>query len=254
MDIAVLGATGTMGALVSERLLEQGHHVRPLARNAGVDALDVGSLREAMAGADAVVDAFNHLTLDGGRAVRLFSAVATNVARAAESTGVRRILDVGIFGASDPAVHRIYGRYRGKAAQEEIYRRAATPSTIVLSAQWFSLIPMVVRQATLGPVAVLPAMRMAPVAAESVADLIAADLEHDDGERRTHSIRGPEQMSSAEAARRWMSVRGDVDGLRPRIVLDLPYFGRAIAGGGLVPRTGVVDPITLEQWLRDATS
>lgn len=123
----------------------------------------------------------------------------------------------------------------------------------MLSTQWFSLIPMVVRQATLGPVAVLPAMRMAPVAAESVADLIAADLEHDDGERRTLAIRGPEEMGSAEAARRWMAARGDVDGLRPRLVADVPFFGRAIADGGLVPRTGVVDPITLEQWLREAT-
>ena len=250
MDIAVLGATGTLGALVAEELEGRGHKVRRISRSAGADARSIGDMTRLLSGADAVVDATNSITLSAAKAVQFFSTVATNVALAATQANVGRILLVSIYGAADPAVSRFYGYYRGKAAQEQLYRKSPIPSTIVRSTQWFELIPTVVKMASLGPVAMLPSMLMAPVSAEAVARLIADDLESPGDENREISIRGSERVGAAEAARHWRNVRGDIDGMRPQLILEAPYLGREIARGGLIPHHGVVDELTLDEWLR----
>jgi uncharacterized protein YbjT (DUF2867 family) len=253
MDIAVIGATGTLGRLLVARLDQAGHHVRPLSRGAGVDALSGQGLEEALAGADVVVDTLNVTTLRADRAISTFTRTSQRISRAAEQAGVRRIVLVSIAGAADPAVHRRYGYYRGKAAQERVYALMRTPVTIVHSTQWFELASLLLATASLGPVAVLPRMRMAPVAADSVAALVVREIEADAAQARdadrSVAIRGPEEMTGAELVRRILDRRGRLAGRSPRLVLDLPVLGRGMAGGGLIPAEAETDAVTLEDWL-----
>ncbi|MFC7401587.1 SDR family oxidoreductase [Citricoccus sp. GCM10030269] len=257
MKVVVLGATGTIGSLLVERLHSASHEVVPVSRSTGVDAVTGEGLDRAVAGADAVVDCLNIETLSTLKAVEFFTTTAGNVSAAARRAGVQRVVCVSIAGVSDPAVAGGYGYYRGKAAQERAYRSAGLPLTIIQSTQWFELVEDIVRRTALGPVALVPTMRMAPVAADSVARLVVADLLEQslgqaDGTREL-TIRGPETATAAQIARRILEVRGSIAGKRPRAIGELPLMGRAIATGGLIPEDGIVDDVTLEQWLSLAT-
>lgn len=254
MDIAVLGATGTIGHLLSQELEDAGHAVRRLSRSHGVDARSGEGLAGALDGAEVVVDATNIETISADAAVSFFTRTAQNLAREAERAGVRRAVCISIQGAADPRTRGRMGYYRGKAAQERAYRGAALPATIIRSAQWFELAEQIASRARLGPVAVVPTMRMAPLAAARAARHIAEDLLADRGtEDRLLAIRGPEVMTTAQLVRRILAHRGEIGGHRLRLVAQLPYLGRGLGRGGLIPREGIVDDVTLEQWLEESS-
>ncbi|NUL47252.1 FAD-dependent oxidoreductase [Cellulosimicrobium funkei] len=254
MKVVVLGATGTIGTLITTRLREFGHEVVAASRSSGVDAVTGDGLAAAFAGADAVVDALNRETLSAAAAIEYFTTTAGNVCAAARRAGVGRLVCVSIAGAADPAVNKAYGYYRGKAAQEHAYRSSGLPVTIIHSTQWFELVPTILRRTTVGPVAVLPTMRMAAVSAASVARLVADEVARKPDGRTGHevrevAIRGPEVATAADVARRMLAVWGSLGGKSPKRILEVPLFGRAIASGGLIPEDGLVDEVTLEQWL-----
>lgn len=269
MDIAVLGATGTLGRLLSSRLEAAGHTVRRGSRREGVDAVTGVGLDDLLRGVDVVIDSMNTTALSARRARRDFDRIATNVARSALRHDVDRIVCVAIAGAADPSVNRLMGYYQGKAVQERAYRAASVPSTIVHSTQWFELVDQLVWRASLGPLAVLPTMRMALVAASSVADLVVSEavdpeppslrLLADQGPadprpmtdrgNREIAIRGPEILTGAQAARRIRDGYGSVGGSTSSLIAELPYFGLAVAWNGLIPADALVDDVTLEDWI-----
>ncbi|MDI3329789.1 MAG: NAD(P)H-binding protein [Micrococcus sp.] len=251
MKVTVLGATGTIGRFIVQHLRESGHEVVAASRSSGVDAVTGAGLDTALAGADVVVDCLNIESMNTVKALEFFTTTAGNVCAAARGAGVGRIICVSIAGATDPAVNRGYGYYRGKAAQEHAYRSSGLPLTIVHSTQWFELVAVIMRRVTLGPVAFVPTMRMAPVAAESVARLVADEVtrRHDGAEVRVVAIRGPEVATAAEVARRVIAARGSIGGRRPRMILEAPLLGKAFAGDGLIPPDATVDEVTLDRWL-----
>lgn len=167
------------------------------------------------------------------------------------SASVQRIVCVSIYGAADPAASRFLRYYKGKAAQERTYRSSAVTSTIILSTQWFELVEEVARRASVGPVALLPTMRLAALPADDAAGRIADAAESAAGGDRTVVIRGEHTATALDLARGILAVKGDLAGRRPRVLRQLPYLGPAIAGGGLIPaQADVVAPGTLEDWLR----
>ena len=176
MKVTVLGATGTIGTLIVARLHEFGHDVVAASRSSGVDAVTGDGLDEALAGADAVVDCLNIASMSTVKALEFFTTTAGNVSAAARRAGVGRIVCVSIAGATDPAVNKGYGYYRGKAAQEHAYRSSGLPLTIIHSTQWFELMSTIVQRTTVGPVSFIPTMRMAAVAAGSVAHLVVDEV------------------------------------------------------------------------------
>lgn len=110
MKIALVGATGFVGAPLLEELLQRGHQVTVLARNpakltaskgltvVSADAQDAARVRQAVAGHDAVISAYNpgwtvpdihDQFLKGTRAI--YAGV--------REAGVRRLLVVGGAGS-----------------------------------------------------------------------------------------------------------------------------------------------------------
>jgi hypothetical protein len=63
------------------------------------------------------------------------------------------------------------------------------------------------------------------------------------------AIRGPEVATAAEIARRIIAAKGSVGGRSPRVILQAPVLGKAIAGDGLIPQDAIVDEVTLDRWL-----
>lgn len=250
MRIAVIGGTGRLGAGIVAALREDGHEAVPLHRGNGVDAVTGRGLSEALAGCEVAVDALDHTTVSARRATAFFASAARSISEAARTAGVSRIVVVSIAGAADPEVHRRHGYYRGKAGQEVAYRSSPVPVTLVRSTQWFELVEQMVGMSAVGPVALLPTMRMAAVSADAVARCVARVAVEDAGESGLihRAIRGPEEATGAELARRLLALEGSIGGKHPRWVAELPLFGRGVAGGGLLPADAVVDPTTLEEW------
>lgn len=251
MKAVVFGATGTIGHHVSHRLETLGHDVVRASRRTGIDAYTGHGVREALTGAEVVLDCLNVDTISAKRAVDYFTRTAGVLSDEAARAGVRRIVCVSIAGADDPAVNRIFGYYKGKAAQERLYRSAGIDCTTIHSAQWFELIADVVRRASLGPVAVLPTMTMAPLAARRAARFIVENATSTTSGDHIAAARGPEQTTALAAARTILRMRGTIAGRRPRLMTELPYLGRGIAAGGLIPADAAVDDLTLTDWLAE---
>ncbi len=111
MKVIVFGATGSVGKLVTDELLQHGHEVTAFARNpqalgrsapdlhiwAG-DAMDVQSVADAIKGHDAVV-----VTLGAGmnRKSKIRSQGTLNVIRGMQSHGVRRLICQSTLGAHE---------------------------------------------------------------------------------------------------------------------------------------------------------
>ena len=254
MQTTVLGATGTIGSRIADQLEERGHQVKRASRSNGIDAWDTAGLEKAFNGDTVVVDCLNIETIGAKKSREFFTGTAKNITQAAQSAGVGRIVCVSIAGAADPKVNRLLGYYQGKAAQEQTYLQSAVPTTIIHSAQWFELMDDVVRRAALGPITVLPTMKMAALAADRAAAIIAHDIEQsaEDFDDRTLAIRGPEEATMLQISRAILAAWGSIGGRRPRVMTQAPYLGRAIATGGLVPGHGITDDLTVAQWLAGA--
>ena len=253
MKIVILGATGTLGAKIAAHLRASGHEVLEVSRSRGIDAYTGSALEEVLTEADVVIDCLNIERLSKRKAMDFFSTTSRNVVEVARRVRIGQIVCVCIAGASDTRVNAVNGYYQGKAVQEKIYRGSGLPVTLIHSTQWFELIDNIVRRASLGPVTMLPTMRMAPVAADSVARLVSehAVAEPPPGVREI-AIRGPEISTGVDMAHTMLVARGKVGGRRPRILRQLPYLGRATATGGLIPIDAIVDDVTLSEWLREA--
>jgi len=110
MKIALIGPTGFVGAAVLATLLQRGHQVTALVRDAArlaaqpglavtvADAYDHGAIASAVRGHDAVISAFNPGWNDPAlydNFLRGFEAIVRGV----EASGVRRLLVVGGAGS-----------------------------------------------------------------------------------------------------------------------------------------------------------
>ncbi|MGK8520952.1 NAD(P)-dependent oxidoreductase [Nocardia asteroides] len=109
MRIAVFGATGTVGRLVVERALREGHEVTAFTRSAaGVrqrhdrlrvvegDVLDPHSVRRAVEGQDAVL-----ISLGNGRKGVVRAGGTEAVIEAMRRTGVKRLICQTTLGVGD---------------------------------------------------------------------------------------------------------------------------------------------------------
>lgn len=110
MKIALIGATGFVGAPVLNELLERGHEVTALVRNPArlpshprlralaCDVSDSAQVAAAVAGLDAVISAFNP-GWDDPALYERFMAGSQGIVRGVEAAGVRRLLVVGGAGS-----------------------------------------------------------------------------------------------------------------------------------------------------------
>ncbi|MFT4199203.1 SDR family oxidoreductase [Gordonia sp. (in: high G+C Gram-positive bacteria)] len=246
MKVVVIGSTGTMGALVVNQLGERGADVVEAHRGNGVDAQTGVGLADAVTGADVVVDCLNSLTQSASKAKAFFGTAARNIAEAAKAAGAR-VVCLSICNAADPAVNRRMGYYQGKAEQEAVYREVLGDRvTFVRTTQWFELGDTLGDQMALGPVAVMPHMVTAPLAASDGAVVIAdAALGTAHRGKPVVEVRGPQEMDLLDVARASRTARG----LRGAVV-PIRFGGKALRDGSLIPDPAdVVTPMTLEQWL-----
>lgn len=118
VKLAILGATGKLGRVLTARALEAGHEVRAFVRDPDKlgdlrdrveavvgDLSDPASLERAIDGVDAVVSCLGPTKLDAGQ-VALFEAGTQAIVEAMKAHGVRRIVAVSGGAARLPTDRR----------------------------------------------------------------------------------------------------------------------------------------------------
>jgi uncharacterized protein YbjT (DUF2867 family) len=241
MRVAVAGGTGLIGKLVVEAVRANGDEPVVLARSAGVDLTTGEGLDARLAGASAVIDVSNVVTLSGKKSVAFFTAATANLLTAGERAGVRHHVALSIVG-----VDRIgMGYYRGKRRQEELVLAGPVPGTVLRATQFHEFAAQMLARG--GPIAIAPRMLSQPVAAREVAELLAR-LYRDSPAGLAPEMAGPRTEYMPDMVRRLARARG----LRRIVVpVRLPgAAGKVMTGGGLLPAAdGPRGTQTFSQWL-----
>ena len=246
MRVAVVGG-GASGNAIARAITAQGVDAKLFSRSTGFDVLRDDAVAR-LTPADVIVEATGHFTTSRKRATDFFVRSTKAVSAAARAAGARHIL-LSIVNCDLPEVQG-YGYFAGKTAQERVAREESGDNlTIVRSTQWFDFPAQNLERMKFGPFALVPKMKMKPVALDAVANVIAECVT---GVRTgaVVEVAGPEVMTLWD-----MTNQLPHKSAKP---LSLPIpgsMGRAFRDGILVPGddTEVAGP-RFNEWLAAAAT
>ncbi|WJM14658.1 SDR family oxidoreductase [Microbacterium arborescens] len=243
MRIAIAGSTGTVGRHVHRIATDRGHEVVALARSEGHD-LEHGPLPAAvLEGVDTIVDVSGIQTLSRHRSRRFFERVSANVQRAGIEAGVGHLVALSIVGID--GVDAAY--YGGKLAHERAVQRGALPHTLLRAAQFHEFAEQTLVRGKIGPITVVPAARVRPVAAQEVAEHLVT-LAEGAPAGRARDLTGPRDELLIDMVRALLDARGI---RRVTLEMRLPgSFGRAMSSGRLRGHANAErGTVTFAEWL-----
>lgn len=245
-SILVTGGTGTLGRVVTEKLLAKGIEARVLSRRpapAGTPyPWHVGDLRTgagidgSVAGAGTIVHCAS--TLRGGDV-----AATRTLIGAARRAGSPHLVYISIVGID--RVPLFY--YRAKLATERLVEESGLPWTILRTTQFHDLIAsMSVVQKRLPVVFTPGGVRFQPIDVREVADRLV-DLALGPAQGRVPDMGGPQVRTAKDLVRACLQATGR---RRPVVPLWLPgRTGRAFREGGHLTPANSVGKITFEEFL-----
>lgn len=243
MRIAVVGATGRVGAAAVETLQAGGHETVPISRRAGVDAYTGEGLEQALAGVDAVIDASNNSSQDEDEVVDFFGTTTAKLLKAEAANGVRHHVLLSIVGIDHD---QDVPHYAGKREQERLVGEGPVPWTIVRATQFHDLAAMAAEWAEQDGVATIAPLLVQPIAIEDVGRILAEIAVQPANNERVE-IAGPQTQDFVDMARRTFAVRGKDIALVPTW---RGKFGTDMAGEVLLPGEGArLGPTTFDDWL-----
>ncbi|WP_248895953.1 complex I NDUFA9 subunit family protein [Haloplanus halobius] len=245
MDILVTGGSGFVGQHLCRELQSRGHSVTSLSRTPGSEDVPDGvektmgdvtaydSLLEPMAGQDIVVNLVALSPLfkpSGGDEMhdRIHRQGTENVVRAAQETGVEKIVQMSALGA-DPDGETAY--IRAKGAAEEIVKSSSLRHVIVRPSVIFGeggeFVPFTKKLAPpyLTPLPGGGKTRFQPIWIGDLVPMLADTVEDDEYDGGIYELGGPETLTLAEVARLVHGSEG-----RPVRVVPVPM---ALAKVGL---------------------
>jgi uncharacterized protein YbjT (DUF2867 family) len=169
MKIAVAGGTGVVGRYAVTAAQEAGHEAVVMSRSAGLDLQSDPGVAAALQGVDVIIDASNAATTSAGKACAFFTDVTRRLHRLGAAAGVSHLVTLSIVG-----IERVpgFGYYEAKVAQEAATRAGELPATIVRATQFHEFAAQILGRMRLGPVAVVPRMRVRSVAARTVGQIL----------------------------------------------------------------------------------
>jgi uncharacterized protein YbjT (DUF2867 family) len=238
MRVAVVGASGRVGALIAEVLEVQGHEVRALHRHSAaypVDLVTGAGLTQALAGVEVVIHAANPSGL------RRPGPVLVEGTRRLLEAGDAHHVCVSIVGCDRLAPVNRY--YRAKFAQEQLVAASERPFSIVRSTQFHEFLGAFAIRAARAGVELRSRARFAPVSAREAASVIARV-----------ATAAPTQATLQLSGRETLTLTQ----LRARRGLWLPLplgprLERELRAGALIPAApDVRGVLSYTQWLADA--
>ncbi len=216
MSILVTGATGTVGSLIIQGLVDVGAEVKALVRQPGkrafpagvtevvADLTDVPSMRAALASVRTLF-LLNAVTPDEVTQ----ALIALNLAKEA---GIERIVYLSVIHADK---YTNVPHFTGKHTVERMIERLDIPATILRPAYFMQNEAMI--QKTIQEYGVYPmpigSAGIAMIDARDIADIAVAELLRRDRapaalERVTLELVGPHAVTGASVAKVWSSALG----------------------------------------------
>ncbi|WP_028049558.1 hypothetical protein [Cellulomonas sp. URHD0024] len=240
--VAIVGR-GRLGSAVRDALVDRDVEVVQLSRADGFDVTRPISF-EAHGPLDLVVEATDVFTNDARKATAFFEASTRHIGAAAAAAGIGHLL-VSIVGCTAPALAS-NGYYAGKAAQERAFLTGPSKTTLLRTTLWFEFARQNTERLRVGPVALVPSMRVKPVALDAVAEVVA---------QRCTGLRTFDELDVSGPG---VTTLWEMTKALPSHGLAVPLLvpgagGRALRDGTLLPSTTaeIVGP-TFESWLAAA--
>ncbi len=244
MKIVVIGGTGLIGSKTVAILRQGGHEVLAASPNSGVNAITGEGLKEALAGAQVVIDLANSPSFEDKAVLEFFETSGRNLLAAEAAAGVRHHVALSIV-----AIDRTdNGYFRAKVAQEKLIEASGIPYTIVRSTQFLEFLRAIADSSAAGNRVRISTGLFQPIAADDVAANVA-DVALAPPRNGIVEIAGPERAPFNEIVARYLKAVGD-----PREVVSDPearYYGSRVEEYSLVPLGEArLGRIGFDEWLR----
>jgi uncharacterized protein YbjT (DUF2867 family) len=244
MKIVVIGGTGLIGSKVVEKLKQKGHEAIAAAPNTGVNTITGEGLKEAMAGAQVVIDLANSPSFEDKAVLEFFETAGRNLLAAETEAGVRHHVALSIVGID----RSDNGYFRAKVAQEKLIKTSGIPYTIIRSTQFLEFLRAIADSSADGNTVRISPGLFQPIAAEDVAATVA-DVALAAPRNGIVEIAGPERAPFNEIVARYLKAVRD-----PRVVVSDPearYYGGRVEERSLVPLGEArLGRIAFDEWLR----
>jgi uncharacterized protein YbjT (DUF2867 family) len=206
-----------------------------------VDLTTGAGLREALAGAEAVIDGANR---NDRRAAAVLVQGTRRLLEAAAAAGAGHVVEVSIVGIDEVPL----SYYKVKLEQERAIQQGGVPWSIVRATQFHQLLDWVFGKTARFGVVASGSFAVAPVDPLVVARVLANAVEAGPG-GRVAEVGGPQAEPLADLARCWLK-----SGRRRGARVPLPMrrgMRESLAAGALVPSAGALrDGPSFAEWLR----
>jgi uncharacterized protein YbjT (DUF2867 family) len=247
MKIVVIGGTGLIGSKTVAILRQGGHEVVAASPNSGVNTITGEGLKEALSGAQVVIDLANSPSFEDKAVLEFFQTSGRNLLAAETASGVGHHVALSIVGIERTPEN---GYFRAKVAQEKLIEASGVPYTIIRSTQFLEFLGGIAAAATDGTIVRVSPGAFQPIAADDVATIVA-DVAVAAPRRGIVEIAGPERAPFDEIVARYLKAVGD-----PRQVVRDPearYWGGRVDDQSLVPLGEArLGRIGFDEWRRRA--
>src|ERR1700758_3828425 len=244
MKIVVIGGTGLIGSKTVAILRQGGHEVVAASPNSGVNTITGEGLKEALAGAQVVIDLANSPSFEDKPVLEFFETSGRNLLASEAAASIRHHVALSIVGID----RTDNGYFRAKVAQEKLIKASGIPYTIIRSTQFLEFLRGIVDSSADGNTIRISPGLFQPIAADDVAAAVA-DVALAAPRNGIVEIAGPERAPFNEIVARYLKAVGD-----PRDVVRDP---EARCWGGRVEKRSLVPlgearlgHISLDEWLR----
>jgi uncharacterized protein YbjT (DUF2867 family) len=226
-------------------LRKAGHEVIAASPNTGVNCITGEGVKEAMVGAQVVIDLANSPSWEDKAVLEFFETSGRNILAAEAAAGVRHHVAVSIVGTDRMPDN---GYFRAKVAQEKLITSSRIPYTIIRATQFMEFLGGIAASGTDGNTVRLSPGLFQPIAADDVA-AITADVALAAPRNGIVEIAGPERAPLSDIIGRYLKAVGD-----PRTVVSDPearYYGGRVEERSLVPLGEArLGRIGLDEWVR----
>src|SRR5258707_1284279 len=229
MKILIIGGTGLIGSKTVVILRQGGHEVVAASPKGGVNTITGEGVKEAVAGAQVVIDLANSPSFEDKAVLEFFETSGRHLLAAEAAAGVGHHVALSIVGTDRTPEN---GYFRAKVAQEKLIEASGIPYTIIRATQFLEFLGAIAASSADGNVVRVAPGLFQPIAADDVAEIVA-DVALAPPRNGIVEIAGPERAPFNEFVARYLKAVGD-----PREVVSDPqarYWGGRVEERSLVP-------------------
>src|SRR5262249_262968 len=175
------------------------HEVVAASPNTGVNTITGAGLKEAMAGAQVVVDLANSPSFEDKAVLEFFQTSGRNLLAAEAAAGVRHHVALSIVGTD----RSDNGYFRAQVAHEKLIEASGIPYTIIRSTQFMEFLGGIAASSAEGSTVRISPGLFQPIAADDVAANVA-DVALAAPRNGIVEIAGPERAPFDEIVARYL--------------------------------------------------